>query len=93
MLDIRALSNIFLPQKLKVSEQFRMLCDEGLFDLHRSSIVPKVLKSWRLQLAEHVEGGEYGEYVINSSCGTVKMSNWKTMRQWEYSTTRQAMYI
>lgn len=63
MLDIRALSNIFLPQKLKVSEQVRMLCDEGL--LHRSCIVPKVLKSWRLQLAEHVEGGEHGEYVIN----------------------------
>jgi len=30
VLDIRALSNIFVPQKLKVSEQVRMLCDEGL---------------------------------------------------------------
>jgi hypothetical protein len=90
VLDIIALSNIFLPQKLKVSEQVRMLCD-GL--LHRSCIVPKVLKSWRLQLAEHVEGGEHGEYVINSSCGTVKTSDWNTIRKWEYNTTRQAMYV
>jgi len=30
LLDIRVLSNVFFPQKLKVSEQVRMLCGEGL---------------------------------------------------------------
>jgi len=82
VLDIRALSNIFLPQKRKVSEQIRMLCVEGLL-IYTSCVVPKVLKSWRLQLAEHVEGGEY---VINSSCETVKTSNWNTIRKWECNT-------
>jgi hypothetical protein len=40
-----------------------------------------------------VEGGEHGEYVINSSCGTMKTSNWKKIRKWEYNTARWAMYI
>jgi hypothetical protein len=44
-------------------------------------------------LDEHLEGGEYGEYVINSSCGTVKMSNCNMVRKWEYIITEKAMYI